>query len=799
MSEIAWFEVIFDDISASGCVARRAQKVTNRGRENCCEGAVMADAARRIVPRYEAEDVGIKEGLAGVRHAPSMYIGSQDERGLHQLAWEILNNSVDEGLAGVCRNVWVELHADGSLSVADDGRGIPVAEHPQRPGVSALEVVMCILHAGSKFGGGGYEVSGGLHGLGASCVNALSEWTRVEVCRDGKVYAMEFSRGQVTQRLKVIGRRVRTGTRTRFFPDAQIFGAAKFNFETIVARCRELAYLNEEITIHVAGESTGEKHEFHFARGVPDFVRFLNQAKDVLHSRPIHIAHQDGPMRCDIAIQYNDSFSENVLCFANGISNAEGGTHLSGFRTALTRTLNAYAKNGGIVKEEALPSGDDWREGLAAIVSVRLPAPRFESQVKVRLLSEEAESFVAQAVSAAFSNWLEEHPTEARRIAAKAIAARQTREAIRKTRELSRKSVMSSGGLPGKLWDCSSRDAETTELYIVEGQSAGGTAKGGRDRVFQAILPIKGKILNVEKARVDKMLDNIEIGTIIQALACGIGAMDFDAAKLRYGKIIIMTDADVDGSHIRTLLLTFFFRQMPQLIRDGRIYVAQPPLYKVTRKRQVSYLRDEAAMRKLLVDLGTQSAELVVQNRRRHKGETLRRIVSLLESVGDQANLTSRRGLPLAHVVARWDELKNRPEVRRLGELFSQLAEFDIAWREWFMRVEESVSGEKLRTRYAIETPAGVAAVAGAGEIAPAIFEIARQGMEVGRFKGLGEMNAEELWMTTMDPARRTLLRVTLESASKAEAMFSTLMGENVERRREFIEEHALDVKNLDI
>jgi DNA gyrase subunit B len=606
---------------------------------------------------------------------------------------------------------------------------------------------------------------------------------------------------------------------------------------------------------------------------------------------------KETPMQVAIALQYNDGYTEALHSFANNINTPGGGTHLSGFKTALTRTLNAYARNNSIVKDEKdLPNGDDLREGLAAVITVKVPNPQFEGQTKDKLGNGEVEGFVTQAVNDTLGTWLEEHPGDAKRIIQKGIVAKQAREAARKARELTRKGALNSGGLPGKLWDCSSRDMETTELYIVEGQSAGGTAKGGRDRVFQAILPIKGKILNVEKARVDKMLGHEEIRTIVQALSCGIGAADFDMSKLRYGKLVIMTDADVDGSHIRTLLLTFFFRQMPQLIKEGRVYIAQPPLYKVTRKKQVDYVKNEAVMRKTLTDLGLEGTSLVIRDKagkekNRFKGQELRKVLSILEQIEEYVRIVERRGLPFSRMLQLRQETKKLPgyrvvldgrehmfydqesyeafveknkideletlihavagdgdaangdgaaeangngnghakkdvkkktkaeideekraakrrlekneelhEAKKLEELFVKIDEFDLPIADWYLRIEETDSGERKMTRYLIESEDNYRKdIAGIGDIVREIHELGRQGIEIGRFKGLGEMNAEELWITTMDPARRTLLRVTLEGASNAEAMFSTLMGENVERRRQFIEAHALDVKNLDV
>ncbi len=842
---------------------------------------------------YGESQIQVLKGLEAVRKRPGMYIGDTTTRGLHHLVWEIVNNSVDEAMAGYCQNIWLRINADGSVSITDDGRGIPVGKHPTEK-VSTLEVVMCDLHAGGKFGGGGYKVSGGLHGVGASVVNALSEWMEVEVARDGKVWQMTFERGIKKTELKEIGKRAKTGTKVTFKPDHLMFPDTHYDFDRIVVRCRELAYLNESLAFFIEDERTGKKEEFKYTKGIMQFVKQLNEGKEVLHQVIYLEKNEEGkdpPMSVAVALQYNDGYNENLHSFANNINTPGGGTHLSGFKTALTRTLNAYARNNNVVKDEKdMPNGDDLREGLSAVVTVKVPNPQFEGQTKDKLGNGEVEGFVTQALNDTLSTWLEEHPADAKRIIQKGVVAKQAREAARKARELTRKGALNSGGLPGKLWDCSSRDMETTEMYIVEGQSAGGTAKGGRDRVFQAILPLKGKILNVEKARIDKMLGHEEIRTIVQALACGIGSQDFDIAKLRYGKVVIMTDADVDGSHIRTLLLTFFFRQMPELIKQGRIYIAQPPLYKVTRKKHVEYVKNEGAMRKTLADLGIDGTSLVIRDKKggeavRYKGADLRKILTLLEQVEDYAHISQRRGLTMSQLLsqrkehgklpthrvildgdekfffnveeyddfvdaknvneleelihavhteenngngngngeeeekkkekkmtkAEMEEKKNQArrrlekneelhENKKLEELIKQLGELNLPIDDYFLRIEETVSGERKMTRYYIENGEDYKRdIAGLSDIVHEIHAIAKQGIEVGRFKGLGEMNAEELWITTMDPARRTLLRVTLESASQAEAMFSTLMGEDVERRRSFIEMHALEVKNLDV
>ncbi len=851
-----------------------------------------------VTKEYGIDAIQALKGLEAVRMRPGMYIGDTTTRGLHHLVWEIVNNSVDEAMAGHAENIWVKINADGSVSVTDDGRGIPVGMHKTEKR-ETLEIVMCDLNGGGKFGGGGYKVSGGLHGVGASVVNALSEWTEVEVARDGSVYRMVFERGEVKEKIKAIGKRSKTGTKITFKPDPKIFADTTYDFERIVIRCRELAYLNEGLAFFIEDERTGKKEEFKYSKGIIQYVKQLNEGKEALHTVIYLEKEEDNketPLQVAIALQYNDGYAESLHAFANNINTPGGGTHLSGFKTALTRTLNAYARNNNVVKDEKdLPNGDDLREGLSAVITVKVPNPQFEGQTKDKLGNGEVEGFVTQAVNETLGTWLEEHPGDAKRIIQKGMLAKQAREAARKARELTRKGALNSGGLPGKLWDCSSRDMETTELYIVEGQSAGGTAKGGRDRVFQAILPIKGKILNVEKARVDKMLGHEEIRTIVQALSCGIGVADFDISKLRYGKLVIMTDADVDGSHIRTLLLTFFFRQMPELIKQGRVYIAQPPLYKVTQKKRVEYVKNEATMKKTLMDLGLDGTSLVIRDKKggekaRFKGAELRKVLNLLGEVEDYVKIVERRGLPFhrmltlrkendrmpsyrvvldgkenlfyeqeayeafveknkidelqaaAHRIAddyvptngnghadgatngdakngkdkketkaeiqeakriaqrRLEKNEELHEAKKLETLFAEMEKLDLPIADWYLRIEETDSGERKMTRYLIESGEDFKKdIAGVGDIVREIYDLGRQGIEVGRFKGLGEMNAEELWITTMDPARRTLLRVTLEGATNAEAMFSTLMGENVERRRQFIEDHALEVRNLDV
>ena len=629
---------------------------------------------------YDESQIQVLEGLEAVRKRPGMYIGSTSGKGLHHLVWEVVDNSIDEALAGYCTRIDVIIHEDNSITVIDNGRGIPVGLNAKLQ-KSTLEVVMTVLHAGGKFGGEGYKVSGGLHGVGVSVVNALSEQVIVTVKRDGRIHQQEYRRGAPQYDLKVIGETEETGTQTRFKPDPEIFTETTiYDYETLVGRIRELAFLNKGIQITLTDERTGMNDSFHYDGGIVEFVKYLNKTREPLHEQPIYVEGAKDHIQCEVAMQYNDGYSENLYSFANNINTHEGGTHESGFKSALTRIINDYARKMGFVKEsESNLSGDDVREGLTAIISVKIPEPQFEGQTKTKLGNSEVRGIVESLFSEKLLQFLDENPSVARKIMDKGLQAARAREAARKARELTRrKSALEVSSLPGKLADCSSKDAAISELYIVEGDSAGGSAKQGRDRHFQAILPLRGKILNVEKARLDKILSNLEIRAMITALGTGISD-DFDITKARYHKIIIMTDADVDGAHIRTLLLTFFYRFMRKLIEEGYVYIAQPPLFKIERNKTVRYAMNE----------------------------------------------------------------KQRDEA---------IAEFG--------------EGAKLN---------------------------------IQRYKGLGEMNADQLWETTMDPSSRTMLQVRIEDAIKADLMFDTLMGDNVEPRREFIQQYARYVKNLDV
>ncbi|MHC4969912.1 MAG: DNA gyrase subunit B [Planctomycetota bacterium] len=735
---------------------------------------------------------------------------------------------------------------------------------------------MTEMHAGGKFDDNVYKVAGGLHGVGVKCVNALSEWTEVEVVKGGKVYLITFERGEIKSNLHVIATRAdatdknprKTGSKISFLPDAQIFSDTAFRYETLQHRLRELAYLNPGANIRIIDERVDRagklRHDtFHFEDGLLGYVEHLNRSKTVV-SPAIgvrRVDEQEG-ISVDIAMQYTDSPNELLLAFGNNINNPDGGTHVAGFKTSLTRTINRYAKKNKLLRD-ITPSGDDLREGLTAIVSIKIPEPQFNNQTKEKLLNPEAEKVVAAAMADQLWAWLEQNPNDARAICLKAVLAAQAREAARRARELiKRKSALDAGGMPQKLADCVTKDVDRSELFIVEGDSAGGSAKGGRDHETQAILPLRGKILNVEKARIDKVLAFEEIRVLIQALQCGIGE-DFNLAKLRYGRVIVMTDADVDGSHIRTLLLTFFFRQMPELVRKGRVYVAQPPLYLVTRNKKSRYVLNDQELSKVLVDLARASAVLLIRDEagnelRRIQGDELIGLVNVLNRLHELVVVAERRGIPFTTLLEsrdrdpdgarrlpthqlRWSEgeqlcwseeqaqelirsqvlylddlsagngdrqkvatLRELHENRELQKLFERLREYDINIDDYALVQEESVAGEKLSTRYAWLVEPGTPKedlldVPNVPAILQQLHEIGRRGIEIKRFKGLGEMNPEELWETTMDPAQRTLLRVSWDSASDAERLFSTLMGEDVESRRAYIEEHALEIENLDI
>ncbi len=823
---------------------------------------------------YDSSKIQKLEGLEGVRKRPDMYIGDTNERGLHHCVFEIVDNSIDEALAGHCAQITVSIHNDGSCSVEDDGRGIPVDIHPKYQ-IPALELVMTNLHAGGKFGKGAYQVSGGLHGVGAKCVNAVSDWFEVEVRREGKVHKMEFSRGKTTSTMKVIGETKRTGTRIAFSPDPEIFLTTRdFKDELLAKRLRELAFLNPGIRIVFLDERTNRSETYLFRDGIAEYVGFLNENKSVIHPEPISFGGDaptpnpelDAKIVVDIALQYNDSYNDQIYAYANSIHNVEGGTHLSGFRTALTRAINNYAKANSLIKDkDPNLSGEDTREGLTAVISVKVPEPRFEGQTKTKLSNGEVDGIVQKITGEQLKYYFETNPPVAKKLVDKCLHAARAREAARKARETVRKGALSGGGLPGKLADCSSRDPEVSELYIVEGDSAGGSAKQGRDRATQAILPLRGKLLNVEKARLDKVLGNNEIRALITAVGTGIGDHEgdgaFDISKTRYHKIIIMTDADVDGAHIRTLLLTFLFRQMKGLIEAGYVYIAQPPLYKIKRKRREQYVDNDAQLNRILLELGTEDVHLRrLRDGRELSGERIDHVVEILSRLEMIGRGVTRYGCSFADYLDRHEEetyTLPRYIVRiRTGndERFRFLrddearaafhAEFDLTETDFTDTInQEVVNDEGVRVQQRIslheifestEMTRLLREIADAGmditqftptetaryqliehkddpkketitelhsiiDLAENIRAIGRRGLSIQRYKGLGEMNPKQLYETTMDPKSRRLLKVDIADAALADGIFTMLMGEDVPSRRAFIEDNALNVSNLDV
>jgi DNA gyrase subunit B len=846
------------------------------------------------VEKYDASKIDKLEGLAGVRQRPGMYIGPTDERGLHHCVFEVLDNSIDEHLAGFCTKIDVTIHVDGSCSIQDNGRGIPVDIHPKFK-IPALELVLTNLHAGGKFGQGAYKYSGGLHGVGAKCVNALSDWFKVEVTRDGKVHHMAFERGVTMQKLTVIGEvknKKQTGTLITFLPDPTIFTiTTEFQFPKLAARLRELAFLNPGLEITLTDErgETVRSEKWLYKLGIEEFVRQLGENKQLLHPKPIVIGGKrevtfknkdqteiKDDMYVDVVLQYNDSYNDQILCFTNAIPNPDGGTHSTGFRTALTRTINQYAKANSLIKDkDPSISGDDVREGLICVLAIKHPNPGFESQTKVKLVTPEVEGIVSSITYESLMTFFDANPAVAKRVIEKGLTAARAREAARKARETVRKGALTGGGLPGKLADCSERDPSLTELYVVEGDSAGGSAKQGRDRRYQAILPIKGKIINVEKARLDKVLQNTEVQTLITAIGTGIGSGDqegsFNLARLRYGRIIIMTDADVDGSHIRTLLLTFFYRQMPELVKQGKIYIACPPLYLIKRKKREEYVDDDAALNKILISLGADEVKL--KNLADGKVSTpaqLREVLELLQRLAKFSDSIRRHGGdfetylaerdpktgalptyllkvregntewvtyfpgeaqvrefhlenpdlnlfdiepteiptegepiekpvekakktdPATHRRARLVELHESHPVQKLideiGKKGLKIEHFSNQDKPLFELIEGE--GDKASSQPVFSIP----------EILTKIIEIGKRGLSIQRFKGLGEMNPKQLFETTMNPEKRRLLKVDLneENALDADKMFTILMGDIVEPRRQFIEDNALNAR-LDV
>lgn len=802
--------------------------------------------------KYNASDIKVLEGLEAVRKRPDMYIGNRQQGGLHHLVCEVLDNSIDEALAGRCDAIIVRIHIDGSCSVEDNGSGIPVGKH--ETGKSALEVVLTTLHSGGKFDNKAYKVSGGLHGVGVSVVNALSEWLEADIYRDGKHYHFECERGDAKGPVKEISATSKQGTVIKFLPDEQIFGDLAFQYSMLQKRIREVAYLNAGVKITFQDDRENKKEVYHFEDGLKEFVKHLNEGKEPLDPEVLYFKKEDteNNLACEIAMQYNTSYAENILAFANNIRNIDGGTHLSGFKTAITRTMNSYARKQGLLKGAQPPSGDDLREGLTAIISVKLADPHFEAQTKVRLSNPEAGSFVETTLNEQLGNYLEENPAKAKKVLNKAIQAATAREAARKARELTRrKGALGGGNLPGKLWDCANKNREETELFLVEGDSAGGSAKGGRDRNNQAILPLRGKILNVEKARLEKMLGHEEIRTIISALGTGIGLDEFDIEKCRYGKLVLMTDADVDGAHIRTLLLTFLFRQMPELFEREAIYIAQPPLYELQMKgkKKSEYVLSEPEMRKKMVARGLEDSRLLItteQGEKEVSGPELTELVKMLADLERNGLILERRGiifkqfittyydeqLPVFHIryqgqsefFYKREEFEKRRseleamvaaesleeqevfladelhEVRRSNEINQKLKEgFGIDYKDWLLEIKRKVTGEQELTKFKLIHGSDEYPIASLDSICNTVRQAGGKGVEIKRFKGLGEMNADQLWETTMNPEKRTLLKVTLEDAGEADRLFSILMGDDVEKRRNFIQEHALEVQNLDV
>ena len=788
---------------------------------------------------YDAQSIKVLGGIEAVRKRPAMYIGSTGAMGLHHLVWEVVDNSVDEALAGYCDKVQVIVHSDNSVTVIDNGRGIPVGIHKEE-GRSAAEVVMTVLHAGGKFDTNSYKVSGGLHGVGVSVVNALSEWLDLEIWREGYTWEQEYERGEPKASLKKAGKTEKHGTKITFLADQQIFDSIEFHYDTLAQRLREIAFLNKGLTITLQDERANKQAEFHYTGGISEFIKHLNKNKEVLHSQPIYGEAEREGTAMEFALQYNDGYAETVFSFANNINTVDGGTHLSGFRSALTRAINQFGQNQNLFKDvkENL-QGEDVREGLVAVISVKLPQPQFEGQTKGKLNSD-IQSVVGSFVYEKLMENFEKNPTMGRKICAKAIDASRAREAARKARELTRrKGALDSGGLPGKLADCLERDPERCELFLVEGDSAGGSAKQGRDRRYQAILPLRGKILNVEKARFDKMLGHEEIRSLITALGTGIGKDDFDFTKLRYGKVIIMTDADVDGSHIRTLLLTFFYRQMPELVERGHVFIAQPPLYLIKKGKSVRYITDEKDFRREIMRRATEDHAVETgsdgKKIRLEGGELTNFLLALAEYNELFEKLEKRVGdaravdALLAAEVSKKAELEDKAKLETVArDLKSQGYKTALRLDEehslytlaiWSDTMPERVIDWELLTNadyrrlfelhkrvrdndkppFALSNNGSSLTIPNRKELLEHVMNMGKKLLTVQRFKGLGEMNPEQLWQTTMDAEQRTLLKVQAEDVAGADEIFTILMGDAVEPRRQFIEQNALDVKNLDI
>ncbi len=815
-------------------------------------------------PAYDESSIQQLEGLEAVRKRPGMYIGdTSDGTGLHHMVFEVVDNAIDEALAGHCDDIVITIHADNSISVTDNGRGIPTGvkfDDKHEPKRSAAEIVMCVLHAGGKFNQNSYKVSGGLHGVGVSCVNALSKWLRLTIRRDGKKYLLEFHRGAVVDRLvevqngvetsplKVVGATEKRGTEVHFMADEEIFGAVEFHYEIIAKRLRELSFLNNGVKIRLIDQRTGKEENFAFLGGVKGFVEYINRSKTVLHPNVFfssgESATPNGQISVEVAMQWNDTYAEQVLCFTNNIPQSDGGTHMTGLRAAMTRVINKYIEEHEIAKKAKVDiAGDDMREGLACVLSIKMPDPKFASQTKMKLVSSEARPAVEEVVAARLTEFLQERPLDAKVITGKIVEAARARDAARKAREMTRRKGLLDGvGLPGKLADCQEKDPTLCELYLVEGDSAGGSAKQGRDRKFQAILPLKGKILNVEKARFDKLISSQEIATLITALGTGIGKDEYKPEKLRYHRLIIMTDADVDGAHIRTLLLTFFYRQMPELVEGGHIYIAQPPLYKVKHGKTERYIKDDQALNQFLLTLALENAVLLPKAGATELSgsalEALAREYLLAEAVINRLSHLINPEVLHALVSANLSvELDNEASAQKSADALMNvvghkigvqiLARYDGAKERWQLRLEKMhhgnlkvgvidedllVSGDYVQLRKTAQIldglygPGGVVsrgekkqAVASFADTMRWLLNEAERGMTKQRYKGLGEMNPDQLWETTMDPKVRRLLKVQIEDAIGADEVFTMLMGELVEPRRNFIETNALAARNIDV